>query len=111
MVPSFSLKSEKFIFSIQVDSNKLHRGIENRLVWFVLSCMCSFFFSFTFFINNISTTIQDRKLIFDMHVESKMFCWIENWLSLGCSSLQFSLFFFSPCIHCFFFVIVSQQLF
>ena len=65
------------------------------LLLLVLSCLCSFFNPSTFFLQDITTMVQDGIFIFDIHVNNdKLYCGIENQPSAIFSSLYVLFFLF-----------------
>ena len=58
------------------------------LLLFVLPCICFFFFLSVLFVKDISTTIQDRNVIFGIQVDNdKMYHGIKNGPPPVCSFL------------------------
>ena len=68
-------------------------GLRTSLLLLILPCIYLFFFLSTFFVKDISTTVQDRNFKFGIQVHNdKLYRGIENGPSPICSSLY--LFFF-----------------
>ena len=69
-----------FIFGLQVDNDRLYRGIENRHSLIYSSLYLSIFLLSTFFVKDISTTINDRNwFIFGKkNTNDKLYRGIDN---------------------------------
>ena len=81
-----------FIFGIQVDDDKMYRGIENRFST-VYSSLYLFIFLSSFFVKDISTTVKDRNFIFGIQNNNdKLYHGLENRLGPICSSLYLFIF-------------------
>ena len=80
LVNNFSkiMQARMLIFGTQVDDNLLYRGIENQPSPAYSSLHLSTFLSFhtmknEFFVNDCSTIMQARMLIFGMQVDDSLF--------------------------------------
>ena len=71
-------------------------GLRTSLL-LILPCIYLFFFLSTYFVKDISTTVQDRNFKFSVQVHNdKLYRGIENGPSPICSSLYLFFFSFSP---------------
>ena len=89
------MQARMLIFGMQVDDDLLYCGIEDQpspaYLSLYLSNLLSFHTLMKFFVKDLSTTMQGRMLIFDMHVDDDLFyCGIWSQPSPAYSSLYLS---------------------
>ena len=83
------------MFGMKIDNDLLHRWIESHFCCLFFSIFIHFFFFSTFFVKDISTTVEDRKFIFGIQNNSnKLYRGIKNRLCPICSSVYMNVFTF-----------------